>query len=103
VLQPLGLDLRVGEIPGEYCPGDHSISIAGERKVAGIAQRVVKGAALVSTVLVVSPVTPLAVVIADVYAALEIPIDPGRTGALSDALPDIDIAAVEDLLTRVLG
>jgi len=99
-LRPLGLDLRVGRIAGEYCPGDHSVSIAGERKVAGIAQRVIKGAALVSTVLVVSPQAPLAAVIADLYEALGVAIDPTVTGALSDALPRVDVETVERLLTR---
>ena len=97
-LQPLGVDLRIGEIPGEYCPGDHSISIAGKRKVAGIAQRVVKGAALLSTVLVIAPQPPFAAVIAAVYDALGIPIDPAVTGALSDAVPRLEVATVESLL-----
>ncbi len=102
-LRPLGLDLRIGEIPGEYCPGDHSISIAGRRKVAGAAQRVIKGAAIVSTVLVVAPQPPIAAAIAAVYDALGIAIDPTVTGALSDGAPGIDVATVQRLVIAKAG
>ncbi|MDP9347236.1 MAG: lipoate--protein ligase family protein, partial [Actinomycetota bacterium] len=52
-LSGLGLDVRVGELPGEYCPGGYSLNVGGRTKVAGIAQRMVRGAALTTAVLVV--------------------------------------------------
>ena len=39
----LGVDARVGEVPGEYCPGTYSVSARGERKLAGIGQRLIAG------------------------------------------------------------
>ena len=51
-LQRLGLDARVGEVPGEYCPGEWSINFAGRTKLAGIGQRVIAGGAHVGGVLV---------------------------------------------------
>jgi octanoyl-[GcvH]:protein N-octanoyltransferase len=51
-LRRLGVDARVGEVPGEYCPGEWSVSWAGRRKLAGIGQRVVAGGAHVGGVLV---------------------------------------------------
>ncbi len=99
VLQRLGLPAQVGELPGEYCPGAHSVHLDGQIKVAGVAQRVVSGAALVSSVLVVGPGDPIRAVISAVYEALGLPLDPARTGALADVDPAVDIEAV----TRALA
>src|SRR5918996_345664 len=35
-LARLGVDARVGEVPGEYCPGGYSVNAGGKRKLAGI-------------------------------------------------------------------
>src|SRR3954464_3421534 len=35
-LRGLGVDARVGEIPGEYCPGAYSVNARGQTKLAGI-------------------------------------------------------------------
>ena len=40
-LTGLGVDARVGEVPGEYCPGTYSVSARGELKLAGIGQRLI--------------------------------------------------------------
>ena len=42
-LAGLGVDARVGEVPGEYCPGRYSVNACGVSKLAGIGQRVVAG------------------------------------------------------------
>src|SRR5919201_5797218 len=34
-LRELGVDARVGEIPGEYCPGAYSVNAGGRTKLAG--------------------------------------------------------------------
>jgi octanoyl-[GcvH]:protein N-octanoyltransferase len=36
-LGELGVDARTGELPGEYCPGEHSVNSRGTLKVAGAA------------------------------------------------------------------
>ncbi len=51
-LRRLGVDARIGEVPGEYCPGEWSVNWAGRAKLAGIGQRVVAGGAHVGGVLV---------------------------------------------------
>ena len=38
-LRRLGVDARVGEVPGEYCPGRYSVNARGAVKLAGIGQR----------------------------------------------------------------
>ena len=52
-LRRLGIDARVGEVPGEYCPGQHSVNARGKRKLMGVGQRLIRGAAHVGGVVVV--------------------------------------------------
>jgi lipoate-protein ligase A len=94
-LARLQLDARVGELPGEYCPGRYSVNLGGRVKVVGTAQRVIRGAALVSAVLLVRGGARLRSVLLDVYAALELEWDPGTAGAIDDVDPDVDLDAVE--------
>jgi lipoate-protein ligase A len=49
----LGVDARVGEVAGEYCPGEHSVNARGARKLMGVGQRVIRGGAHVGGVIVV--------------------------------------------------
>ena len=51
--QRLGVDARVGEVPGEYCPGAYSVNARGRVKLIGTAQRLVRGAALLGASIVV--------------------------------------------------
>ena len=44
-LRGLGVDARVGEVEGEYCPGAWSVNARGQIKLAGIGQRMIAGAA----------------------------------------------------------
>lgn len=48
LLQQLGVDAAIGEVPGEYCPGEYSINSRGIVKMVGTAQRVRRGARLFS-------------------------------------------------------
>ncbi len=52
-LRGLGVDARVGEVPGEYCPGAYSVNARGRVKLIGTAQRLVRGAALLGASVVV--------------------------------------------------
>jgi lipoate-protein ligase A len=98
VLRGLGLDARVGAVPGEYCPGDHSVNVAGTLKVAGAAQRVVRGAAMVSVVLVVGSGDRLREAVGRVYEALGLAVDPSVTGSLRDVAPAL---AVDDVVAAL--
>lgn len=79
----LGADARIGEIPGEYCPGAYSVNISGTRKVMGVGQRIVAGAAHVGGVVVVSDGVLVSQVLVPVYDALAIEWDPRTSGDLS--------------------
>jgi octanoyl-[GcvH]:protein N-octanoyltransferase len=83
-LRELGVDGRVGEVPGEYCPGRWSVNAAGLRKLAGTGQRVVAGGSHTGAVIVVAGAERVRSVLEPVYAALELDWDPGTAGAVED-------------------
>jgi len=89
-----GIDARVGEVPGEYCPGAHSVNRAGLVKLSGTAQRVARGAWLVSSVVQVGSVEALREVTARVAAELDAPVDVATIGALSDSAPGLTVDEV---------
>jgi octanoyl-[GcvH]:protein N-octanoyltransferase len=96
-LRSLGLDPEVGELPGEYCAGAHSIHLGGV-KVAGAAQRVVRGAALFAAVVLVGGGDLIRAALTDIYAALELDWDPSTAGAIQDVAPGITPESVEAAL-----
>jgi octanoyl-[GcvH]:protein N-octanoyltransferase len=109
-LEELEVDADVGQLPGEYCPGEHSVhgthpapSPARKIKLAGTAQRVVAGAWYFSTVLVVEHSEPIRSVLTDVYAALDLEWDPATAGAVDDLRPGTTVADVERGIRKVYG
>lgn len=86
-LSDLGADVEPGEPADSYCPGDHSVRVAGGGKVAGVAQRVRRGAALVSGCLTVARADEAEQreVLTPVYAALGVPFDPASVGSVAGA------------------
>jgi octanoyl-[GcvH]:protein N-octanoyltransferase len=89
----LGAPVVAGRLEGEYCEGSHSLH-AGGVKVAGIAQRVVKGAALVSTVVLLDAGPSIRAVLVDVYRALGIDWRPQTAGSLADVAPAPSLEAL---------
>ncbi|GAB7008948.1 lipoyl protein ligase domain-containing protein [Halorubrum trueperi] len=86
-LEALGADVARGEPPGSFCPGNHSIRVAGGGKLSGIAQRVRSDVALVAGCLVVTraDASEFAAVTESVYGALGVPFDPSTVGCVADA------------------
>ncbi len=82
----LGIESDIGELPGEYCPGAYSIHTGG-RKVMGVGQRLVRGAAHVGGVIVVDGGRRIANVLGPVYRDLGIDWDPATAGDLRDRHP----------------
>ena len=97
-LTAVGLDARVGQIPGEYCPGAYSISSGGTLKVAGLAQRVVKGAALTTAVVIVTGGDAIRSVLIDVYRELALAWRPQTGGAIADHRPGVGVGDVEQAI-----
>jgi lipoate-protein ligase A len=105
-LGTLGVPARVGELPGEWCPGAWSV-LAGGGKVGGLAQRVIRGGAWTEAVVVVSGARQLAAALDRVQQALGLPWDPATLGALSAARPELTpsdaLAALIDSASSALG
>ena len=76
------LDLRVGAIEGEYCPGDYSLH-AGGVKVGGISQRVTKSASATEGMVVIEGGERIREVLVAVNAALGVDWDPATAGDLA--------------------
>jgi len=87
-LRRLGVDARIGEVPGEYCPGAYSVNARGVRKLMGVGQRVIRGAAHVGGVIVVRDSNRVRAVLQPVYAAMRVTWDPSTTGSVEDERGD---------------
>jgi octanoyl-[GcvH]:protein N-octanoyltransferase len=85
-LARLGVDSRVGEVPGEYCPGGYSVNARDAVKLAGIGQRIIAGASHMGGVIVVGAAERVRDVLVPVYDALDLAWDPGTAGAVEDEL-----------------
>jgi len=102
-LRSLGVDARVGEVPGEYCPGAWSVNARGTVKLAGIGQRLVSGAAHVGGVIVVGGSGRLRELLVAVYDALGLEWNPGTVGSVEDEVGQVGLGAVEEALLARLA
>ncbi|MFD5827117.1 hypothetical protein [Lentzea sp. NPDC060358] len=95
VLRDLGgVDARVGEVDGEYCPGEYSINVGGAVKVVGSAQRVTATGSLFSTVVQVAVSDRVRAVIEDVSDALGYDLRRSSIAGLADYAPALTPAEV---------
>ncbi len=103
VLQSLGIDARVGAVPGEYCPGAHSVNARGVVKLVGTGQRVVRNGWLFSALIVVGDDARLRPLLTEVYGHLELPFDPASVGSLSTEVPGLTVDSVEREVLEAYG
>ena len=90
----LAIDAQIGEIPGEYCPGEWSVSVGGHTKVMGVGQRLVRGAAHIGGVVVVDRGDRIRDVLIPVNRALALDWDPRTAGSLADHAPGLRVGDV---------
>jgi octanoyl-[GcvH]:protein N-octanoyltransferase len=111
-LDELRVRTRPGEPPNAFCPGRHSLCVDGNAaagshasggKVAGIAQRVSQGVALVAGVLVVDSAAEIAGVLQPVYRALDVPFDPESVGSIERTGGATDFRTVRGALERTFA
>ena len=108
-LRDAGVDAAVGEIPGEYCPGEFSVhgsspgNPSHRLKLVGTAQRVVSGGWLFSSVIIVENSAPIKAVLEASYAALGLAWDPNTAGAVNDLVPRLDVESVEAAVLAAYG
>lgn len=95
-LEEVGAAVAGGEPSASFCPGDHSLRVAVDGsnggleaptggKIAGIAQRVGAGGALVAGVVIVDDTPELCSVLSAVYDRLGVPFDPSSVGSVAAA------------------
>jgi hypothetical protein len=102
-LRRIGVDARVGVIPGEYCAGQCSVNFGGARKVTGLAQRVYPRAAYIGGARSCRSVR-LREVLVPVYEALTIAWEPATVGSVATEVSAISGEQVADaLVTRSRG
>lgn len=102
-LARIGVNARIGEVPGEYCPGEYSVNAGGRTKLVGIGQRMIQGAAHVGFVIVVTDSGLVREVLEPVYGALGLDWNPETVGSVEDELPGTGLTEVEDALLTSLG
>lgn len=101
-LRRLGLDAQVGELAGEYCPGEFSVHVAGRTKVMGVGQRVIRGGAHVGGVVTIAETERLRAVLVPIYEALELELRPETAGGLADFDPSLTADDLVEALSDVL-
>jgi len=97
-LARVGVDARVGEVPGEYCPGRYSVNARGAVKLAGIGQRLVGGGSHTGVVLVVDGEQRINGVLGPVYEALGLDWDPRATGSVRSETASASWERVRDAI-----
>ena len=102
-LARLGVDARVGEVPGEYCPGAYSVNAGGRIKIVGVGQRLVRGVAHLGGVVVVTGTAALRDVLIPVYDALGLDWDPATAGSVEDELPGVTLEQVTEAIVAELA
>jgi octanoyl-[GcvH]:protein N-octanoyltransferase len=101
-LETIGVDAAIGELPGEYCPGEFSVRV-GPVKVAGFGQRLTRSAAHIGGVIVVRDAAALRDTLVPVYTALGLDWEPATAGAIEDAAPGLGPLHVIGAIVARLG
>ncbi|GAA1144102.1 lipoate--protein ligase family protein [Nesterenkonia lutea] len=106
-LQEVGIAARLGAIPGEYCPGAHSvhgISLTDPDrriKLIGTAQRVIGSGWLFSSSIIVEDGASIRRVLSEAYAALGLAWDPLTAGSASELGVEVTVDQVEEAVLDV--
>ena len=91
----LGVDASIGEVEGEYCPGQYSVNARARKKLMGVGQRLTSSAALVGGVVVVGGSRRIRDVLLPVYAALELEWDPSTVGSIREESGSVSYEEVQ--------
>lgn len=99
----IGVPAAVGEVPGEYCPGKHSVHHSGRIKLMGVGQRLARRATHLGGVIIVDRPDLVRRVLVPVYRALELDWDPQTAGALTDVRSEVTATTVIEALIDRIG
>lgn len=96
----LGVASQVGEVPGEYCPGEFSVNHDHRIKLMGVGQRLARRAAHVGGVIAVNRTDLLLQALIPVYRALDLEWQPTTTGSLGEVRSVTNEDVIEALKTQ---
>lgn len=102
-LRSLGVDARVGPVPGEYCDGEFSVNDAGLAKLVGTGQRIVRTGYLFSAVVMVHSVEGPREALSAAYRELGLPFRPETVGCVADSVPGVTVDGVRERLVDALA
>jgi octanoyl-[GcvH]:protein N-octanoyltransferase len=102
-LTDLGVDARIGEVPGEYCPGAWSLNARGATKLIGTGQRLIAGAAHRGAVVVVGDSDLVREALLPTYDALGLDWDPKTAGSIEDEVGETTTRRVEEAIVARLA
>lgn len=102
-IRDLGVDARIGEIPGEYCPGAWSVNARDATKLVGTGQRLIAGAAHRGAVIVVGLSDAVRAALTPVYDALDLSFDEATVGSIEDEAGGIAVDRVQEAVLARLG
>jgi octanoyl-[GcvH]:protein N-octanoyltransferase len=102
-IRDLGVDARVGEVPGEYCPGAWSVNARGAAKLVGTGQRLIAGGAHRGAVIVVGGSDAVRTALIPVYEALGLSFDEATVGSIEDEAGAIAVEGVEKAILARLA
>ncbi|MDH3294879.1 MAG: lipoate--protein ligase family protein, partial [Acidimicrobiia bacterium] len=95
----LGVDARVGPVPGEYCEGEFSVNDGGRAKLVGTGQRLTRTGYLFSAVIMVHGADRARHALAEAYSTMALELRPETVGDVANAVPGV---TVDEVRTEVL-
>lgn len=99
----LGVASSVGEVPGEYCPGEFSVHAADDLKLMGVGQRLARGAAHVGGVIVVNGSRRIRKILLPVNSILGLDWRPETAGSIEDVQAEVTMEAAANAVIEELG
>lgn len=103
VFASFGIDARIGEIPGEFCPGRYSVNAEGRIKLVGVAQRIVRRGYHLGAVIAVAPSEPAKAAVTQAYGILGLPFDPETFGAAQSFAPNLSFHELRHRLQSAIA
>lgn len=101
-LRSFGIDAHVGQVAGEYCPGDYSVNAEGRIKLAGVAQRVGRRGYHLGAVISLQKSAAAREAVAEAYRILDFPFAPESFGSLDEVSGPVPFAALRERLVAAL-
>jgi len=99
----LGVDARVGRVPGEYCEGEFSVNDSGRAKLVGTGQRITRHGYLFSAVIMVHGADRARAALEAAYPLMGLDLRPETVGCVADAVPGITLDEVRDATFAAIG